>query len=406
MVHMPLLSIIIPAYNNSRYLSECVRSVLSQDFRDIEVIIVDDDSTDDTPAVINALALSDSRVRAVRHSTNQGTLAARATGVEQSHGTYAMFIDQDDALRAETLSRLIQASESDTADIYHFGVQVEAANPVAEQASAGMTAFLTPQPRTIRGEAILQTQFAESQGFDWHLHHKMFRANLLRSAYHAAAHTRLLLSDDLYMNFIIDSLADCYVALPKSPWYIYHLGRGDTLGATLTVPALHKIALRDAKALRLVRQFAEGPYAPNRGDWNNRIADVRNRLIEHTMNEWNDNLPGPEQQNGLHDILSIWEPDAVCGELYRYVRDAAYAYLQQVNISSPIALNHRLMALEYLHMAQDTELRFSSSHSSNLRYREMKDIAEQHLRDSGLFKNTAGQRKCSLPHWMRSLFSK
>lgn len=180
---MPQLSIIIPAYNNSRYLPECIRSLTMQDYRDIEIIVVDDASTDDTSSVVKDLAEHDSRIRLIQHKKNAGTLASRKSGILASHGSYVMLIDQDDALAPNALTSLMLFAQQHPADIYHFGVKVHAANSQAQQAAAGMTSFLTPTPRTLQGEDILQYQFASSKGFDWHVHHKMYSGDFARNAY-------------------------------------------------------------------------------------------------------------------------------------------------------------------------------------------------------------------------------
>ncbi|MCI1833713.1 MAG: glycosyltransferase [Bifidobacterium tibiigranuli] len=385
---MPVLSIVIPAYNNTRYLPECIRSITAQEVADLEIIVVDDASTDNTYATVEGLVKEDSRIAALRHAVNQGTLAARTTGVAASTGDYVMLIDQDDALAPGALRQLLATTQAHPADIYHFGVRVEAANPAAQQAAAGMTGFLTPAPREIEGADILRTQFAETGGFDWHIHHKMFRGEVIRRACAAAERTRLLLSDDLYMSFIVDSMAERYYAIESSPWYIYHLGRGDTFGSALTIEGLDAIADRDAKGLALVRSYAAGPQAPRREDWAERIADVRDRLIEHVMNEWKDNLPFDLQSQGLDVVLRSWEADAVCGELFRYVRDAAYAYLQAADRSSgnPSAQTAavRQEALRYLDMAARLERTFDPAQSANRRYHAMRDIACRHAHDAGL----------------------
>jgi glycosyltransferase involved in cell wall biosynthesis len=259
---MPVLSIVIPAYNNTRYLPECIRSITAQEVTDLEIIVVDDASTDATYATVQELAQADSRIMALRHTSNQGTLAARTTGVAASTGDYVMLVDQDDELAPGALQQLLATAQAHPADIYHFGVRVEAANPEARQAAGGMTGFLTPTPRELEGADILRTQFAEIGGFDWHVHHKMFQGDTIRRAYAAAERTRLLLSDDLYMSFIVDSMAARYYAIPSSPWYIYHLGRGDTFGSALTIEGLDAIAARDAKGLRWCVHMPAGPQAP------------------------------------------------------------------------------------------------------------------------------------------------
>ncbi len=383
---MPQISIIIPAYNNSRYLPECVYSVTRQKFADLEVIIVDDASTDNTPAVTSRLAAEDSRIKFIRHNENSGTLASRKTGILSSQGKFVMLMDQDDELAADALTALNGFAEKNQADIYHFGVQVRAANSSAQQAASGMTSFLTPKPRQLTNEEILATQFSPDDGFDWHVHHKMYAGDFARSAYAMAADRRLVLSDDLYMSFILDAAASTYIGIPDSPWYIYHLGRGDTLGQQLTVEALETMSQRDAQALSMLRDFVEHNRSNiSRSDWDERLTDVQNRLIEHTMNEWKDNLPDNAKSNALQCILDNWSPDTVCGELYRYVRDYAYAYLVSQNKSSAISLDEKAQAERYLHLAQHIEQQNGlPAGCNNKHYLGLRDIAYRHLKDSGL----------------------
>ena len=399
---MPQLSIIIPAYNNSRYLPECIRSLTMQDYRDIEIIVVDDASTDDTSSVVKDLAEDDSRIRLFQHKKNAGTLASRKSGILASHGSYVMLIDQDDALAPNALTSLMLFAQQHPADIYHFGVKVHAANSQAQQAAAGMTSFLTPTPRTLQGEDILQYQFASSKGFDWHVHHKMYSGDFARNAYTLASDTRLVLSDDLYMSFILCSTASTYIAIPDSPWYIYHLGRGDTLGQQLTPKTSETIAQRDAQALSLLKKFVSQESSKiKRSDWDDRLADVRNRLIEHTMNEWKDNLPSENQKKTLQRILQYWEPDTVCGEIYRYVRDYAYAYLTAKDHKSQKTLYDKANAKTYLDMARYIEKNNGLPGSSkNNHYLGLREIAYTHLYDSGLL-----ARPQSQPHGLRALLS-
>ncbi|KAA8816508.1 glycosyltransferase family 2 protein [Bifidobacterium callitrichos] len=386
---MPVFSVIIPAYNNSRYLPECVHSITGQSFGDLEIVIVDDASTDDTYAVMQELAKEDPRVKVLRHAANAGTLAARRTGVQVSRGAYVLLVDQDDALEVNTLADLHEYAVAHPSDIYHYGVRVEAATESAREAAQGMTGFLTPKPRALHGDEILATQFAQHDGFDWHVHHKMFRGDLARRAYSMAANTRLLLSDDLYMCFIIDSLAHTYEAIPDSPWYVYHLGRGETLGSQLTVKAFSTLAERDAKALKLIRDFVnEHRKDISRDDWEARIADVRDRLIEHTMNEWQDNLPEADKAEGLEAALRCWSPDTVCGELYRYVRDYAYAFLVAEDRDSEMAQKNKTNALRYLQMVENIEA-MDTIDERNEHYLELRSIARRHLIDSGLIAITS-----------------
>lgn len=89
------ISVIIPVYNNERYLLRCCASVLGQTYRDIEVILVDDGSTDGTPALCDRIAKEDARVKVV-HQRNGGEGAARNAGLKAASGAWVMWVDSDD----------------------------------------------------------------------------------------------------------------------------------------------------------------------------------------------------------------------------------------------------------------------------------------------------------------------
>jgi len=101
---MDLVSIIIPAYNQAAYLEQAIRSALGQTYEAIEVIVVDDGSTDDTAAVV--AGLSDPRLRYVRQE-NQGLSSARNTGIRTASGGYLSFLDADDLFLQEKVALLV-----------------------------------------------------------------------------------------------------------------------------------------------------------------------------------------------------------------------------------------------------------------------------------------------------------
>ncbi|MDE5770085.1 MAG: glycosyltransferase family 2 protein [Ruminococcus sp.] len=89
------ISVIIPAYNVEKYISKCIDSVLQQSYYNIEIIIVDDGSHDNTPAIIDRYADKDNRIKTI-HQINQGLPAARNAGLKAASGDFIMFLDSDD----------------------------------------------------------------------------------------------------------------------------------------------------------------------------------------------------------------------------------------------------------------------------------------------------------------------
>ncbi len=117
---MPAVSIIIPVFNTERYLSECLASAVSQTLDDIEVIVVDDGSTDGSPAICDEFALSDSRVTVI-HKRNEGQGIARNVGIDVSKGDYITFLDSDDMILPSFCEILWRTARKDGADFVECG---------------------------------------------------------------------------------------------------------------------------------------------------------------------------------------------------------------------------------------------------------------------------------------------
>lgn len=105
----PAVSIIVPVYRVEKYLDKCVRSICAQTFRDFELILVDDGSPDNCPALCDAWAEKDSRIRVI-HQKNGGLSAARNSGIEVATGEYLAFIDSDDYIEPDMLRQLISGT--------------------------------------------------------------------------------------------------------------------------------------------------------------------------------------------------------------------------------------------------------------------------------------------------------
>lgn len=117
---MPDISIIVPCYQAQSTLESCVRSILYQDHKDFELLLVDDGSTDRTPELCDLLAASDGRVSVI-HQSNQGRSAARENGVKKAHGTWIAFVDADDQLSPSAIRRLSSGISADTDIIFGNG---------------------------------------------------------------------------------------------------------------------------------------------------------------------------------------------------------------------------------------------------------------------------------------------
>ena len=118
------VSIIVPIYNKEKYLEKCLDSILGQTYRDLEIILVDDGSTDNSLAICQRCAEKDPRIK-IYHKSNGGVSSARNLGLEKSTGTLISFADPDDSLHAECIERLKRVLDETGAEIaYCYGLDL------------------------------------------------------------------------------------------------------------------------------------------------------------------------------------------------------------------------------------------------------------------------------------------
>ncbi|SEK52527.1 succinoglycan biosynthesis protein ExoO [Pseudoxanthomonas sp. GM95] len=150
---MPLVSIVIPAYNAAAFIHRSVASIQQQTLTDLEILVVDDASTDDTIATVEALIAEGAEIRLLRQEKNGGVAVARNTGIDQARGRYIAFLDADDIFLPERLEHLVQQAEAQQLDVVgdnqvlldlHLGRHVGATafNPTAQLKAMDALTFL------------------------------------------------------------------------------------------------------------------------------------------------------------------------------------------------------------------------------------------------------------------------
>lgn len=115
-IEKPLISIIVPVYNVERYIDACLDSIKQQTYKNLEIILVEDCSTDNSNQIIQA-HLADQRIRIIQHKVNGGLSAARNTGMQAATGEYMMFVDSDDLIESTLVCSCWQAAVESGADV-------------------------------------------------------------------------------------------------------------------------------------------------------------------------------------------------------------------------------------------------------------------------------------------------
>ena len=119
----PLLTVIIPTYNIERYLRQCLDSVVNQTYKNLEIIIIDDNSSDSTPDIIKEYAANDARIKTVFHTKNHGPGNTRNEGLELATGDYVTFMDHDDWQDLDKYQKMMAKAAEHAADIVFCGAQ-------------------------------------------------------------------------------------------------------------------------------------------------------------------------------------------------------------------------------------------------------------------------------------------
>lgn len=214
---LPLVSVIMPVFNAENYLKNSLHSILEQEYKKIELICVNDGSTDNSISILNNIARYDKRVTIIDLHENYGPAKARNTGLDVAKGKYISFVDADDSIDSWTYYTLVDSAENEKADIVVFG---GTPFPYGEKAPDWLWEKLTP-PNIIydRKDAGKIALFAEkcSRPFLWL---RFIRREIIESPSKLRLEESLDLGEDQVFQFLCFPRAQKVVFLDKRfYWY-------------------------------------------------------------------------------------------------------------------------------------------------------------------------------------------
>lgn len=198
---MPKVSIVIPVYNLENYIEKTLRSVFSQTLTDIEVIAVDDGSADNSPAILDKIAETESRLKVI-HKENGGVSSARIAGIQVATGGYIGFVDGDDLIDADMYERLYHNAIQYGADISHCGYRV------IQQNGKICYRYNTGEIKTQDNHTGIY-DLLEGTIIEPGLCNKLYRRNLFSVLLKSGKlNTSLVINEDLLMNYFLFRLSE------------------------------------------------------------------------------------------------------------------------------------------------------------------------------------------------------
>ena len=246
----PRITLIVPVYNKEKYLSSCLDCALGHSFDNIEVIAVDDASTDNSAAMLAERAAADSRLKVITQTQNGGTLIARLAGLRAAQGDYIAFMDQDDRISIPVVEKALETAEKTQADIVQFGAEI-----VQEDTSGKCRVFEVWKPgrKTLHGIDILHRMSVYENHF-WIPWDKIYRKEILQRAADRIIPDRFILGEDLYLVYLASYFARKYVPL-RETGYWHCRDTGESSLHPISIANFRSNQCPTLRALERIRDF-------------------------------------------------------------------------------------------------------------------------------------------------------
>lgn len=225
-MEQPLVSVIIPMYNAQNFIVRCLQSVCSQSYRQMEIIVINDGSRDDSPALCRELVAKDSRIRLIE-KPNSGVSDTRNQGLELARGKYVQFVDSDDWLLPGFTARLVEAAEQSGADLVAapFRMVIPRENPAPGQPAFDEREYsLLPAGVYSKTDWLRQTIRYPASFYFGVLWNKLYRRDVLEQ--HKIRFPHAFFAEDQQFNLLflqkaehfaaIDEAGYCYLQNPQS----------------------------------------------------------------------------------------------------------------------------------------------------------------------------------------------
>ena len=303
----PKVSIIIPVYNTERYLAECLYSAINQTLTDIEIICINDASTDSSGEILDKFAKNDQRIKLIAHRMNGSSSQSRKEGVFTATGKYIMFMDSDDSLDKNACKFLYNSMEEKQVDILQFGTYVEPINLVKQTSVEFFKRFAQPFFGYLYGSRVFDACFKEKK-YRFNLWNKIYKSEICKKTFSYIENIPIPKAQDLYAFFIISWFAKSYYGMEEK-FYHYRYGAGLTGSDAKAGLERFRTYCSQKFVTDRIRHFlciqnAWDVYAPV---W----FDLYNDLLDECLWYWINNIELVDGVESFNLLTSFWGRDTV-----------------------------------------------------------------------------------------------
>lgn len=206
-------SILMINFNGSKTLARAINSALNQTYRDVEVICVDDASTDESREILKAFEAEHNNFHAIFHEKNRGMTCGRLSGIGAATGDYLLFLDSDDALEEHCCSALAKVLAQKSYDMLSFGTEVVFQSVYSEEMKRSIEVFFRNPCEELMGSAINEAFLAGKINFT--IWNKCYKKSLIDLAVREIKRDYINLCEDYYFNFVVEYFTTSYYGIEE-----------------------------------------------------------------------------------------------------------------------------------------------------------------------------------------------
>lgn len=306
------ISVIIPVYNVKPYLTDCLNSIVKQSKENIEIICIDDCSSDGSPELLEQMALKDHRIQVIKNAENRGRLYARKQGVLAAKGKYIMFLDGDDLYSENACETAYAGIVRTGTDILQFGMHVINKGNAPQFEVDSFCRFITPYEHKLYNSSILTACFAEEK-YSYNLVNKIYDAALCKKAFKNLDNEYYSSAEDMLAYFVLAYFAESYMGIPDQLYY-YNYAIGVSKPGKLDLESLDR-RCSGAESIWAVKYFldTQGTFKM----YQEVYSKIERRILSDNFDAWYYKLPRNMHEEGYRIFEKHWGKDKVIlGLLY------------------------------------------------------------------------------------------
>lgn len=339
----PKVSVIIPVYNTGFILNTTLSSVVNQTLKEIEIIVVNDKSTDNSEEIITKFIQQDRRIKYISHEHNMSSSQARKNGVAVAEGDYIMFVDGDDELAPNCIEKAYTTIKEKNVDIVNFGTKVINCGNMAQSRIDMNQRMLEPFNGLLKGN-IQKACFIDKK-FAFNVWNKIYNAEVCKKGFNCVENGFFPKAQDLYAFFYISKFANSYYGF-SDQLYKYNFGFGVTGGDCIDLERFKKL-ISESLILQALRRDKK-----NASTETDRIIikNIKFNLINECYSKFENQLEFKDKNEGFNLLVEAFGGENIASYLaqkYWYQRVSIGEKLSDFSYFKESAKDIKTIALYY-----------------------------------------------------------